>query len=256
MEAFICIHYAHMKTFARLTLATALSFPTLAMATTWAGTQVNDPIVATAKCKVSEPMSSGSYIYHWPEKYDQVFWPLTDENGIWFCAESGFTAFIDDFKDIPASEKKLIAVYLKENYKGEKTIEAKLKLLEGVYSLRKKDYEFENRLLRVLARWYQNLGNVDTANAYRKRALQGIQLHLQTNLSEARRLEYLYVAANYSSLFGDIQASEKFLTELKQAIEQLKDKKLSGFAKYLSELAKETPQIKPGERLDPKPDIR
>jgi hypothetical protein len=69
-----------------------------ASATTWGEPQsVPDPLRQDAICKVAEPMSYGSYIYQWPSKYDQVFWPLTVPNGIWFCPESGFAAFIGEF---------------------------------------------------------------------------------------------------------------------------------------------------------------
>lgn len=240
-----------MKLFTRLILATVLSYPAICMATTWRDIEIDDPIDPTSKCQVQEPASVGSYIYGWPEKYDQVFWPLTDEIGIWFCKNSGFTAFIGDFKNITTSERERIAIYLKENYKGDETIEVKLKLLEDVYSFRNTEEEFDNRLLRVLARWYQNLDKPDMANVYRRRALQGIQLSLKGKLPEAQQLEYLYVAANYSRLFGDIETSDKYVAELRESIAQLRDKELSGFAEYLSELVKETSQIEPGGKLDP-----
>lgn len=232
-------------------LAASLTIPEICFATTWGGSEVSDPIAPTTKCKVHEPMSSGSYIYEWPEKYDQVFWPFTDENGIWFCSGTGFTAFIGDFEDITPQEIDRISEYLKNNYKGNSAIKDKLKLLEGIYSLRKKDEYFSNRLLRILARWYQNLGDLDASNAYRHRALQQIQESLRGNLPEENRLEYLYVAANYSRLFGNPGDSDRYAAELGAAIKNLSDKKLSGFAEYLSELVKDTPKIKAGGKLNP-----
>lgn len=68
-------------------LATALGSAPV-WATTWGETDVDDPIVKDAKCTVGSPGSYGSYIYGWPSKYDQIFWPVTEESGIWFCPES------------------------------------------------------------------------------------------------------------------------------------------------------------------------
>jgi hypothetical protein len=86
-----------------------------AFATTWGREERPDPVIDGATCAVSEPMSWGSYIYHWPSKYDQVFFPLTDEHGIWFCRESGFTAFIGDFELRP-EEKAALAAHLPQFY--------------------------------------------------------------------------------------------------------------------------------------------
>lgn len=240
-----------MSLFRFLIIIGALSFHGLCMATTWSNTVADDPINPELKCDVHEPMSSGSYIYHWPGKYDQVFWPFTDNNGIWFCKKTGFTAFIDDFKNISSEEKDKIAAYLQKNYNGKESIEEKLKLLEGVYALRKTEAEFDNKLLRVLARWYQNLGNTKKANEYRNKALSQIKQRLKSDLPEGQRLEYLYIAANYSMLFGDVDGSKRYTADLLASLAQLKDKELNGFGEYLKELLKETPKIVPGGELDP-----
>lgn len=228
-----------------------LSFSLQALATTWSEATVDDPIDPKFKCDVHEPNSYGSYNYNWPEKYDQVFWPLTDESGIWFCTETGFTAFIGDFKDISAEERQKIAVYLKDNYKHSGGIEEKLRILDGIYALRATDVEFKNKLLRVLARWYQNIGQIQKANEFRIKAFDEIKVYLNENISEARRLEYLYLAANYSMLFGEPEASMKYIESLHAATAGLKDKELEEFSKYLSDLAKETPKILPGGKIDP-----
>jgi hypothetical protein len=237
----------------RVMVALLLSLlATSAFATTWAPSEVDDPIGKGKKCDVSEPMSSGSYIYSWPEKYDQVFWPLTDENGIWYCKGSGFTAFIGDFENITGDEKAAISQYLKDHRKkGKIGIESKLALLEGIYALRRIDEEFKSKLPRIFARWYQNLGQIDKANEYRKKSLADIKEKLATELPEALKLEYLYVAANYSRLFGDVAGSDQYLARLKAAAAELKDKELEGYAGYLLELAGETGHIKPGGILDP-----
>src|SRR5262245_37271311 len=87
-----------------------------ALATTWTEpTPHPDPVRDGATCQGAEPMSYGSYIYQWPSKYDQVFWPLTDSHSIWFCRESGFAAFVGDF-ELGADERAALASHLGRTY--------------------------------------------------------------------------------------------------------------------------------------------
>ncbi len=235
----------------RLLVGVMLMSQANCLAITWGDSEVDDPIDPKHKCQVNEPLSSGSYIYHSADKFDQVFWPLTDKKGIWFCRATGFTAFIGDFEDITDVEKKEIAEYLRNNYEGGDTQESKLKLLEGIYAIRKTSEEFDNRLVRVLARSYQNLGDFEKANEYRRRALNEIQTRLKGALPEGRKLEYLYVAANYTKQFGDTESSDEFVRKLRASIANLEDKDLASFAEYLDELIGEIPKITPGGRLEP-----
>ena len=226
-----------------------LTLPSLA--TTWTESKVEDPFLPGKVCSVHEPMSYGGYIYRWPSKYDFVFWPLTDVHGIWHCEHSGFTSFIGDFEGLSDKERADIAVYLAANYEGKDDVESRLKLLEDTYSLRTTDSQFENKLLRVLARWYQDNGQVDKANGYRRKAFEELKGFLKVELMEERRLEYLYLAANYSRQLGEVAASDRYLVELEKAIENITNPELSGLGEYLSELAKETKLIQPGGQLDP-----
>lgn len=225
-----------------------------AKATTWADETVEDPVAAGEKCDVQVPASSGSYIYSWESKYDQVFWPLTDHAGLWFCQKSGFIAFIGDFDKISASERSAIQDHLQKHYSGSASIQQKLKLLEELYALRKKDDKFRNMLLRVLARWYQDLEDYERANSYRAQALEEILVALKTPLPDQVRLEYVYVACNYEVFLGRRTASE-CIPEVEKALAETKDEKLSDYVSYLRELLEETPRIKPGKKLDPPPEV-
>lgn len=240
-----------MKKVALFVSVIALLLSRAGLATEWARAEVDDPINPLYKCKVHQATSSGGYINNWPSKYDQVFWPLIDKNGIWHCEKTGFTAFVDDFQNITLDERKSIALYLKSHYKGSANTKGELLLLEACYALRRTDEKSKIRLLRVLAYQYQESGGLDKANLYRKRALKRIQQSLNGKISEAQKLEYLYVAANYTRLFGDVSTSDTYIEKLNAAIKQLQDKELSGFAEYLSELVKETPRIKLGGILNP-----
>ena len=124
-------------------------------------------------------------------------------------------------------------------------------LLEGTYKLRKMDTRFENELLRVLGRWYQNLGQIDRANEYRRKAFELLKQNLNSDLDEGTKLEYLYLAANYARQFGMVTDSDRYLADLERAIQQITDPKLVAFGEYLSELAGETKLIQVGGKLDP-----
>jgi hypothetical protein len=67
------------KLFATIGILLTITAGPMASATTWGKSTVKDPVSGDG-VEVQEPMSSGSYIYEWPGKEDQVFWPATDEH--------------------------------------------------------------------------------------------------------------------------------------------------------------------------------
>jgi hypothetical protein len=229
-----------------------------AFAITWGHPEEHpDPVIDGATCAVSEPMSWGSYIYHWPSKYDQVFFPLTDEHAIWFCKESGFTAFIGDFELTP-EEKAALAAHLPQVYNrfdgAEPDISALLLLLQESYGQRRVDREFRIRLLRVLAYYYDaTLHDYDTAARFRKEALDLIEEALSTELDEGKKLEYLFVAAAYYREFGDAERSDGKVAELTSALQSSSDDKLKDYVEYLSSLRQDIARIVPGGSLAPPP---
>ena len=228
-----------------------LALSSFANSTTWGELEVDDPIVKGAKCKVAEPASYGGYIYSWPSKYDQVFWPHTDRNGIWYCETSGFIALIGDFDELKPAEIDRITEFLSSQHISKPTLEQKLALLEQTYALREKDEFFKNKLLRILARWQQSLGNLNKANSYRARAFQEIQHALNGDLDGYKRLEYLYLATNYSKQFAEQNKNVSYLDDLETALKSVTDPELKGYAGYLSELIKDSTYINEGGKLDP-----
>ena len=233
-----------------LCLLFVLSFNLFAI--TWGESQVQDPLLPDSTCKVNEPISSGSYIYHWPSKYDQVFWPLIDPNGIWHCEDSGFIAFIGDFEGLSESEVDTIREYLESSDIQINSQIDTLKHLEKVYSLRKTTEAFQNKFKRVLAYLYEEEGRLDLANEYRAKALAEINAALNQNqLTEYERLEYLYLSANYELQLGNPDQSQIQLKELKSTIENIKDEELVGFGDYLSQLIDDLPKMKSGGKLMP-----
>ena len=222
-----------------------------AAATTWTPIEVPDPLLEGEVCEVQTPMSWGGYVYRWNSKYDLVFWPYTVSPGIWYCAGSGFTALIDDFDEISTEELDRIRAWLARSRPDGDALESRLRLLEGIYAQRALDPEFENRLLRILARWYQDLERFEAADAYRRRALDHLEARLEGELEPIARLEYLYVAANYTRHFGDTARSDAYLERLQLALSEVTDPELEGFVDYLTDLVQETVRITPGGMLDP-----
>ena len=152
----------------QLLLGIVLALPAHpALATTMRPSEVDDPIAPGQTCNVQKPSSYGSYIYHWPSRFDFVFWPFSDWVGVWHCKRSGFTALIGDFDGLSGAEVTAIRDYLASNYDGASDPVRRLELLEGIYRLRNKDPAFDNRLLRVLARHYQDMGLLKRANERR-----------------------------------------------------------------------------------------
>ncbi|MFT3898014.1 MAG: hypothetical protein QM719_10045 [Thermomonas sp.] len=222
-------------------------------ATTWAETKIKDPIDGK-QCAVQTPMSSGSYIYQWPEKYDQIFWPLTDPNGVWACPASGFATFIGD-EGLSAEEKAAISAFLKDAPPLPKDATSKIVLdrLRSIYSLRKPDPTKKIGILRALAYQYQSIGMQDIANALRAQAAEAMEERLaDEKLDPALRLQYLFVTANYAREFGRADESDRKLEQLTDLfIDAASDEKLKDYAEYLQALVESARKIAPGGVLAP-----
>jgi len=223
-----------------------------ATATKWGETNVSDPIKSGSECKVSEVLSSGSYVYNWASKYDQIFFPYISSAAIWFCKDSGYISFMGDFNDISTEEKTKISDYLEKNPQNNiRSLLSKLKLIEKIYSFRNISPELNNRNKRILAYLYEQKGKFEIANGFRKAALSQIYEFLKTDLTKYKRLEYLYVAANYERQLGNISNSDLKLKTLINEIKNIQDEELKSFGKYLLELSNETKLISYGGKLQP-----
>lgn len=175
-------------------------------ATTWGKSTVKDPVNGK-DCIVSEPMSSGSYIYQWPSKYDGVYWPFTDTNWIWHCPDSGFTSFGDDFEKLTPDEVVSVRSYLEANYKKPSSaigIDAKLWLLESIYKLRTKDNAFWGWFKRVKATIYEDLAAVERYDA--KPLLEAEIQQLEPSFDLVQKL---YVLGDYYRREGEEDKAEE-----------------------------------------------
>ncbi len=238
-----------------LTLMIAFTLSTTVYATTWRDKKVADPVKPGSWCKVKEPASWNSNVYQGASRFDQVFWPYIVANGIWFCKDSGFIAFVDDFK-VSAQEKKALSRFLKKNRKisrevgegyssGKIDIKKTWQWLESVYRLRNKDKAFRNRLFRRLAFVHERAGDYNTADRYRRKALEQIKSMLAGKLSITDRLRYLYIAANYEKHFGNKAASDRYLRKLNALTKKAGGEQEKSFAGYIKRLARQTRWITP-----------
>jgi hypothetical protein len=234
-------------------LLATLAGPAPVSATSWARSTIADPIVEDAECLISRPASYGSYVYGYPSKYDQVFWPVTEESGIWFCQKSGFTAFMSDFHNIDDAQRTAIAAYLATAYRAGEAVprKRKLELLEGCYALRALSTEKKLQVLRALAYQYEELGDQAAADSRRRSALALMLAALDTELEPANRLEYLFVAAAYQREFGQTQASDASLERLGELLKASHIEDVANYVKYLRELIADIARIEPGGKLAP-----
>ncbi|NUO76686.1 MAG: hypothetical protein HOQ32_11825 [Lysobacter sp.] len=234
-------------------LLAALSSP--AAAITLGQEDIPDPIKPGATCTVPVPNSYGSYIYHYPSKYELVFWPHAAANMIWFCPESGFASFIGDADKLSDADKAALTTHLAANYRkgtAPPTELEKIALLRQSYAHRKQEEAPRIAMLRALAYMYEEAGDAKNAEALRREALAAIHARLAgAELDEPTRLEYLFVSAAYEREFGDPARSDAQLKLLDSKLLDAKDPKLQDYVEYLGQLRREIPLIQPGGVLAP-----
>ena len=228
-----------------------LVLSSLGQTITWQPTTVPDPLLAGAECQVNQPASYGGYIYRYPSRFDFVFWPLTDTNNIWYCEQSGYMGFMPAFEEIGPAEKPKIIQYIGENTFNPDDLLSKIHYLEGLYAVRDLNDEFRNKLLRVYARYHQEAGLYEQANAYRKQALSQIESELVTGVRPELTVVYLYLAANYHRQFGNLTSSDEYLMRLDEQLQSIEDESLQDFKLYLLDLAPLSQLITPGGALEP-----
>lgn len=246
--------FALANNLAVLILLACLALP--AMATTWSETTVVDPISGKS-CKVATPASMGSYVYEWPEKYDQVFFPVTAVDGIWVCG-SGFASVIGDI-DLSGAEKQRITAFLTTLDADERqpgSTAEKLRRAETLYALR--DLQPERRALihRILAYDFERMAGDNDRSAFHRKAALEIMLGrlADETLSLATRMEYVFVSANYLREFGDPARAERLYSQLEWLITQSAGSQAESYAQYLQSLLVSARTIAPGGLLAPEAD--
>lgn len=237
-----------------LLLAAGLVAGGSAGAVTWAQHEIRDP-VSGKTCQVTTLASSGSYIYEWPEKYDQVFVPVTVAEGIWFCEGSGFASLIADDK-LGYVEKKRIAAFLQRQPRpapGQASITDKLQRVEAIYALRDLTPERSALVHRILAYDFESLAYDPVRARQHRQAALAIMLDrlADESLAQGTRLEYLFVSANYLRESGDSARADRLLAQLETQIANAVGSEVAGYASYLQSMLPAAKTITPGGRLAP-----
>jgi len=188
-----------------------------ASATMFVSVKKSDPISGET-VTVHDVLSYGSYIYDAPSKYDQVFWPFTEESWISFCPASGYASFCDDFEKLTDEEKTRLSLWLKDNYKASEkptTHKEKLAWLEKVYAQREKDDEFWSRFWRLMAYVYAD--EPQTSLAYVAKALPLLAEQLQAGPEGVARIRVLFLLGEYHRRTGDARAARRYFRQAKAA---------------------------------------
>ena len=239
--------------------AMAIAASGAAGATTWVDREIRDPVDGKP-CRVATLASSGSYVHDWPEKYDQVFVPVTAAEGIWFCEGSGFASFIGDDK-LGYVERKRIAAFLQRQPKpasGRSDIAARLQRAEAIYELRDLAPERSALVHRILAYDFESLADDPVRARQHRQAALAIMLDrladdaiMEGRLAQGTRLEYLFVSANYVRESGDAARADRLLAQLEMRIAEAGDGEFAGYAAYLQSMLPAARTIAPGGRLAP-----
>jgi hypothetical protein len=187
----------------------ALSMP--AHAITWASKTIDDPFRPGAKCQVSEPMSYGSYIYGYPEKWDGVYWPHTDPNWIWRCEKSGYVAFGDEFDKLDDDQRAAVDEWLKTNGAASQGIEGSLKRIEALEQFRKREPAQAAWFKRLMARWYSESDRA-LADQYRRDSIPFMKAALEAAKPDDR-IQLHFLLGVYAERFEGTAAADAWFAK-------------------------------------------
>jgi hypothetical protein len=185
-----------------------------ASATTWGESKVKDP-VSGKSVKVHKPLSSGSYIYEWPGKEDQVFWPSTDDDWLWMNPKDGYAAFGDDFEKLAGTELMRVRAWLAQNYDKAhppKTRLEKLVWMEKIYTQREMGADFWCFYYRLMAFEYSESDPAKSLEYVRK-ALPLLEEQLAKPQGDYARLVTYYLAGEYHRRLGDLNRSRAYFDQ-------------------------------------------
>lgn len=210
--------------------------------------------------------SYGSYIYHWPSKFQMVFWPHTDSKFVFHCKKCRFTAFSGDFQKPPqekleATRQMLRGVKLVYDTGDYNTIPMfeRLEIAEKVYAVWGMNDEGWCHFYRVKGYHLQREKQQAGADAARQKALDLALKMMGDPENEGRRKELLVIAAAMRHYLRDDPAALadlRMAAGLKFNLPKLEKENNEGFDQYLSQLIKEyISAIEEGRSTDDPEDV-
>jgi hypothetical protein len=228
-------------------------------AITWSPVEVECPVCKTKNIFLQWG-SYGSYIYQFPSKYQLIFWPYTEGAAWYSCKKCRLTAFMDDFKEIPAAKIPELREMLqhvslppqkqrsdKESMDNPPYLEissaARLVVAEKVYrTLGRTEDDFWNHFYRVMGYHFAGDEMHAEADVARRKSLAVTERLLADKTDEGRRKELLYISGAMRHFLRDDAGALKDFDEakkLKFSDKSLKPEDNDGFNGYLSKLIDE-----------------
>jgi rubredoxin len=256
-------------------IALILSVAHSSFATTWAPADVVCP-VCKHKNTFMQIMSFGNYIYHWPEKFQYIYWPLTDGNVLYSCSNCHYTAFMFDFSETKpdklAQIKQMLAGQPFEGKYAKYTdipMSVRLAIAEKVYKIIGEDDEWWCRFERVRGYHFAREKKETEAAEARRKALNLAEKMLQSKATSPSEKELFLITGGMKYFLKDREGAIKDLEHgltLKFAPANLEKEKAEGFDQYLSGVftefiaairdeEKAKPDVRPGVKaVKPTPD--
>lgn len=187
-------------------------------ATTWGTESIKCPVCSQDN-DFEVVYSYGTYIYSWPSKYQDIYWPFTESQTVYSCKKCKYSAFMTDYRNISGDTLKLILnsidtmqidLVQKSDYQDIPIIE-RLKIAEQFYQIYEHSPYFWCHFYRVMAYFYDFDQNKVMAEMYRRKALLSVEEMLSINENEDYFKYYTYIKASlYYYLFQDNLAVEEF----------------------------------------------
>ena len=201
------------------------------LATTWATVESECP-VCHKKNSYNEIMSYGSYIYSWPSKFQDVYWPATDGSSLYSCKHCYLTLFMWDYRKLPSSKvddvrRALAHTSMDGKYQKytEIPMSKRLEIAERVYSVLDKDDQFWAWFYRVQGYHLALEKKPEQASMARAKALEHTRTLLDDSANAGKRKQFLLDSAAMHHFLGDDMAAKGELSDaLKTTFE---DPKLS-----------------------------
>jgi len=214
-------------------------------ATTWFERKTKCPICKTTN-KLQAIGSYGSYIYSWPEKFEYIYWPVTETYCLYTCKKCKYSAFMWDFSEMGKDTLKIIKNALPElklpASKYSDNMTKKLESAELIYKLYNHNPDFWCKFYRIKGYHYEAEGNIEQAKIERLKALAIADSLLSVPDNDYRKKELLFITSSMKHFTNQDSESIKdidlalSLTYNNPNIDQEKN---SGFDSYLTRLLNE-----------------
>jgi hypothetical protein len=237
-----------MARFSRASIAASLllvAWPVAA--TTWVEGKVRDP-VSGRSFEVHEPASYGSYIYSWPGKEDQVFWPFTDEAWLRFNPKSGYGAFGEDFESLEGEALERVKTWLAAHYdrrRPPRTRIEKLEWLGKLYEARGVDDDFRCFFYRLMAFEYSE-SDPAASLEYVRKAVPLLERQLLAASEADERLPVLYLLGEYHRRLGDVVLARDFFEQARAVTYKDEEGVEHVGSEYFNQLIEEREALGPG----------